>query len=1582
MQRLNMSGTFQVCRVVGLYLLIAALTGVFPSLLQAGSTGTTELLTPQGEDSTTALGDFVADTGGLDTYYSYFIEVPDDAGRLVIEIFDADIGAGGGGEAAAGRDRARTVFNSSVDYQLVDPNGTSIATQFTTGNTTAPAGADNAWLTLFDSNVATTGPTPTLQGGNIATSSSNVTSISIPVPGGTAANDLLIATVATDGSPTISPSATGWTTLNQGSAAGGAAQLAIFYRLATASEPASYTFTWSGGQEVVATLANYRGVDTSAPINISAAATGNSAAPTAPTVTTTRGNTLVVRIYGADDDDLSGAPYPAGHTGLFNAQSGNGNGTVSSGGASISQATSGATGGASFSLSNNEQWRAVTLALQPPTTPASAPIPGHWEVRVDMGPGDDINHFGLRAHDGNSGSGGTELPIYYYSFNGYGIQDDGVGTTGASRTYDHYPYVTIGCNVEFNDFDWDIASFGSGSTPIAMTSRTGSFTQSGTTNSANDSWNTTTISGWTTDFTADDYGIWRLDVNIDVNIVGGNYGVVYVGNDTTAATPPTAQPEANTFRVYLPTDAGAAPVKPYVEQFLNHESGPASLTAGQTTGVTVTLRLVNPTGQSLTFSTPNNVVTAHVPGSGATFGGIRSVEQGTVTSQPSLGGTGNIVWNPGTVAAGDTVLLAYDVDLAPTVAGQRVVVTGTPASNGTTAQFVDETCSGASPACSGAQLTGATFTFGPLCELAATEAATATAAVIGTVAAYEENGQVVVEWTTATEAGSVQFEVLREGPRGLERFQPPGPALLDAPAGGIYRVLDPQGDADNPATYWLRETDLRGQQHLYGPFQPTVDRDRQHGAEHEPLTNDFAAWSYLPTPTAAPPALDTAVDAARVGILDLGPAGRRTGVALALGLETSGVYFVSALEIAQQLGRPLGQVRGWLRAGQFFLERNGLPVAWAEARGASGQIGLLFYGEAVESLYSRETVYRLEGGRRGLRMASVEGGSGGAATGTESFAAVRDVEEDAIAATVLGLDPESDYWFWHFLRAGDPATESVTLPIDLEAATGATGRLSVRLHGATDSGVADEHHVQVLLNGTLLGDSWWRGITPHEALFTVPAGVLQEGANAVEIVSVLDPGVPFSIFFLDGFEVTFPRRYATSTGTLRFAAGTNSAALLEGLDPASTQVLDITDPRQPRRVDRTAGGTVRLDLRPGGEYVAVETARIAPPTSIRRIVASDLLAESARGEYLVIAPPGLVTAAEELARYRRDQGLGARVVSVQQIYDHLNGGLTDPRAIREFLSQAWQRWQTPPRWVVLVGNGTYDYRDLLGQGGNLMPPWMLQTPDGLYASDNAFVDLTGDDGVPEISIGRIPVTSAAELRAYLDKIIAYENRSLSGGEGWADRAVLLADAFDQGMDFATSSQGIEPLLPTHYQSLPISLDSNPLGMARDQLFQAWNDGLGMVHYTGHGGLDRLSGIGLLTTPDAAVVGAGAEGRLPLLTAMTCNVNRFEVPGFRPLGAALVLEPGAGAIASWAPTGFSFNAPATQLASHFFHALFTEGATARTLGEVAKTALERLDTLEDPRPLRRIYNLLGDPALTLPIVPPFAGPGGSGEEVQE
>jgi hypothetical protein len=74
----------------------------------AGSTGTTNLYTPNGNQSGTTNGDYVSDAAGLNTSYHYWIEVPPALPRLEVEIFDADIGPGDAAEIAAGRDRART----------------------------------------------------------------------------------------------------------------------------------------------------------------------------------------------------------------------------------------------------------------------------------------------------------------------------------------------------------------------------------------------------------------------------------------------------------------------------------------------------------------------------------------------------------------------------------------------------------------------------------------------------------------------------------------------------------------------------------------------------------------------------------------------------------------------------------------------------------------------------------------------------------------------------------------------------------------------------------------------------------------------------------------------------------------------------------------------------------------------------------------------------------------------------------------------------------------------------------------------------------------------------------------------------------------------------------------------------------------------------------------------------------------------------------------------------------------------------------------------------------------------------------
>ena len=132
-------------------------------------------------------------------------------------------------------------------------------------------------------------------------SMSNVTNgTTASAPAGVAAGDLLLAAIEVDTDPvTVTPPA-GWTRLvdrlvGQGSAAFHAE---LWYRVAGASEPASYKFTPSSGAWVDIGLLDYRNVNGAAPIDAFAARdAGVTNTPTSDSITTTAPNDLVVALF-------------------------------------------------------------------------------------------------------------------------------------------------------------------------------------------------------------------------------------------------------------------------------------------------------------------------------------------------------------------------------------------------------------------------------------------------------------------------------------------------------------------------------------------------------------------------------------------------------------------------------------------------------------------------------------------------------------------------------------------------------------------------------------------------------------------------------------------------------------------------------------------------------------------------------------------------------------------------------------------------------------------------------------------------------------------------------------------------------------------------------------------------------------------------------------------------------------------------------------------------------------------------------------------------------------------------------------
>jgi len=224
---------------------------------------------------------------------------------------------------------------------------------------------------------------------------------------------------------------------------------------------------------------------------------------------------------------------------------------------------------------------------------------GHWELRITMGAGDDLDAIGIRANDGTPGGGGTELNLYADAILSIGVHPSATGTN--THSYTLYPYLTSGCSASENDFDFDSENGGAvGVGSLKFTSRGGAFTQTVASASlgANNTWARNPITGWTSDQLSADYGIWKLEAAIksytNSGAPNGNYADIYLGKHprwikAAAQADPTAP---GTWRLGFVPQAGArylaaAPAALKAPAALRAWSVPSLLSSGNRAGYLV-----------------------------------------------------------------------------------------------------------------------------------------------------------------------------------------------------------------------------------------------------------------------------------------------------------------------------------------------------------------------------------------------------------------------------------------------------------------------------------------------------------------------------------------------------------------------------------------------------------------------------------------------------------------------------------------------------------------------------------------------------------------------------------------------------------------------------------------------------------------------------------------------------------------------------------------------------------------------------------------------------------------------------------
>lgn len=350
-----------------------------------------------------------------------------------------------------------------------------------------------------------------------------------------------------------------------------------------------------------------------------------------------------------------------------------------------------------------------------------------------------------------------------------------------------------------------------------------------------------------------------------------------------------------------------------------------------------------------------------------------------------------------------------------------------------------------------------------------------------------------------------------------------------------------------------------------------------------------------------------------------------------------------------------------------------------------------------------------------------------------------------------------------------------------------------------------------------------------------------------------------------------------------------------------------------------------------------------------------------RVEYLVVTHPLFRPQADRLAALKAAEGLRALVVETDSVYDRASGGVVEPLAIQLLVREAWRR-SGRLRYVVLVGDDTFDPRDYIGTGARAYVPTLFSRDAtwGLVPSETPFADVDGD-GRPDVAIGRLPVQTPAEAAAIVDKV-ASQVASLQPVRG--AQLVVSDNATETDAPFREEATRALALLPPTPE-VTWSDVSQGTAAARSALVGAWQSGVMVSHYFGHGGLTEWADEQVLTRDDVTALGSSWKPTVLFTWACLSQWNLgIEGPA---LNEALLLQPGGGTVASFGPAGITPPARQTLLIDALYRELGVEGVT---LGEAIRRA--KASVLEENPDAREVidgFHLFGDPALRIPWAPP-------------
>ena len=696
---------------------------------------------------------------------------------------------------------------------------------------------------------------------------------------------------------------------------------------------------------------------------------------------------------------------------------------------------------------------------------------------------------------------------------------------------------------------------------------------------------------------------------------------------------------------------------------------------------------------------------------------------------------------------------------------------------------------------------------------------------------------------------------------------------------------------------------------------------------------------------------------------------------------------------------------------------------------------IIFYGRALaDNKFTDENVYWLRFGLRGEPAAGLETSRVAERDGTpktpnlvspKTFLTRVRFEENRHHDVLDGTDVKSelaDHYFGVAFRGGDIGTRGKDFPIKPEDIPGAiprlqidqTATLRIRFQGVSRRGSA-RHVARITFNNHRLGrDVEWKRQASHTVTRDIVKNqenlIFHDTTNYMRIEAFDDNDTPPGSydFYLDWYELEYWRDFQAESNRLEFNTTTeprNRGQVQYRVGNIFNETIDVYALDENGITSRLTGGEVsrtgashqilfedtvnrhrRYFVISRRSYKNINALVPTPPTPLRN--------PANQVDYVVITHSTFAESILPLVEFRRSQDLTTMVVDIDDIYNEFSDGLFNPFAIQKFLRYAYNNYQQPaPTYVLLVGDAHYDYkgatdeiyrRDTTFRGiyPNFVPTYHGWAPaSGETSMDQRFVNISGEDPLPDMLIGRLSVQTPEALTTMVEKIIDYEKNPKIGA--WQGTLIQVADDHtdkpNDGIFEESRDKLIQEVIPPGYDTRQIYLRKiGSPNNTRLKILAAINTGALAIEYAGHGGSQTWADESIFRIEDAA----GLRNRyLPFVITTTCLNGQFDKPqqaGNFCLSEQFLLGK-YGAIAALSATRLTYGQANTEFDIDLFEALFrvvhespelagTKSIPSQpTIGYIVADAkisfLNRIRNT-DWIPGAEQYTLFGDPASRL------------------